>query len=539
MANPSNDATIPMTHFHLGTDLTGRTLAGRYRCDQLLARGGMAQVWVGTDLVLTRPVAIKVLDAALAADHDFLLRFRREAITAARLNHPSIVSIYDTCSDGGIEAIIMELVRGTDLRTVLDRRSQLPVSMAIVIGTQVADALHEAHSSGVIHRDIKPANLIVSEEGFPDAPRITVSDFGIAKALGSADLTRAGSTFGTAKYLAPEQLEGCEVGPAADIYSLGAVLYEALCGKAPFEADSELATALSRLHRNPLRLRQLRADVPRALDQTIMRSLARQPEDRFPSAMEFRAALLQSSSLASDEEATLTDVVANGAMDAGEATTSFAKSERSWLLPASLLLVVAGLLILLTGLFLNGPAERIIDRVFHGELLANSTEHPNTSTTARPTETLRIAGGQSFDPLGTPDSAGRTGEHDGEIPNIYDDDTETAWSTESYTSNFPSLKNGVGFYLKRLPGGTIREVVVQSAAGGWTFNVYTSEIPPKTLQGWGEPVASNIKALAGETKTSFAAREDQYVLIWITSLAEPNQVTRGYVAALRNIELRG
>src|SRR3954463_12314876 len=208
----------------LGTE-TGRVINGRYRLDRLVASGGMAQVWDATDEVLARRVAVKVLHPHLAADESFVARFRREAVAAARLSHPSIVSIYDTCSDDGCEAIVMELVDGSTLRELLDERKWLEPGQAVTIIAEVADALETAHRGGVVHRDVKPANILLSSDG-----RVLVADFGIAKA-GAADLTTTNTTLGTAKYLAPEQVEGNPVDGRADVYALGVVLYETLCGR--------------------------------------------------------------------------------------------------------------------------------------------------------------------------------------------------------------------------------------------------------------------------------------------------------------------
>ncbi|HEX8804330.1 MAG TPA: protein kinase, partial [Acidimicrobiales bacterium] len=235
----------------------------------------MAQVWRGTDEVLRRAIAVKILHAHLAADDTFVVRFRHEAIAVARLSHPAIVNVYDTCSDNGTEAIVMELVQGSTLR---DRLDEGPIEpwVAANIAAQVAGALDVAHAAGLVHRDIKPANILLSEDG-----RVKVGDFGIAKAAESADLTQEGSFVGTAKYLAPEQVESKPVDGRTDLYSLGVVLYEMLCGRVPFEGDSSSATALARLHQDPVRPRNIRPGIPRPLEAITMRLLARAPEARY------------------------------------------------------------------------------------------------------------------------------------------------------------------------------------------------------------------------------------------------------------------
>ncbi|MEZ5177419.1 MAG: protein kinase [Acidimicrobiales bacterium] len=210
-----------------GDDLRGRVLAGRYRLNAPIASGGMAQVWEATDDVLARRVAVKVLHPHLARDESFVRRFRAEAIAAARLAHPSIVSVYDTLADDGVNAIVMELVTGTTMRADLDQHGPLALNAVLAIGTQVADALAAAHAAGLVHRDVKPANILLSADG-----RVLVADFGIAKAAEGADLTSDGGMVGTAKYLAPEQIEGGRIDGRTDLYALGVVLYEALTGAA-------------------------------------------------------------------------------------------------------------------------------------------------------------------------------------------------------------------------------------------------------------------------------------------------------------------
>ena len=196
----------------------------------------MASVWSAHDEVLARQVAVKVLHPHLGADDQFVARFKREAVAAAKLAHPSIVAIYDTCTDGDTEAIVMELVRGPTLRAELDRRGRFAPPEAARIVADVADALATAHAAGIVHRDVKPGNVLLAADG-----RVLVADFGIAKAADGLDLTGTDTTLGTAKYLAPEQVDA-SLGPVdarADVYAAGVILYELLCG----------AAALRRRHR--------------------------------------------------------------------------------------------------------------------------------------------------------------------------------------------------------------------------------------------------------------------------------------------------
>ncbi len=229
-------------------------LAKRYRLDRRLAHGGMSEVWVATDTILDRQVAVKLLKASLADDPVVVERFRREAVAAAGLNHPYIVSIYDTVEDRGREAVVMELVPGRSLRGLLDRsRPHSASTRRSVIGRAVAAALDHAHQSGLVHRDVKPGNVLVTPEG-----RVKLTDFGIAKAVESRhdDLTAENVMMGTAKYLSPEQVLGFPLDGRADLYSLGLVLYECLTGKVPFTGATDGAIAIARLQRDPTPIRR-------------------------------------------------------------------------------------------------------------------------------------------------------------------------------------------------------------------------------------------------------------------------------------------
>ena len=263
-------------------------LGGRYELREPIASGGMAQVWLARDTVLDRTVAAKILHPHLATDAGFVERFRREAIAAARLSHSSIVSIFDTISANGVEAIVMELIEGRTLRAVLDEVGAMPIDEVIHVGISIASALDEAHRAGIVHRDIKPANIMVSSDR-----RVLVTDFGIAKAGSDSDLTVTGTLLGTAKYLAPEQVTGAKIDPRSDLYSLGVVLFEALTGSVPFRADTDAATALARLHQDPPPVRQLRPNVPPELEAIVAKLMARDPDGRFPRASALHEALIR------------------------------------------------------------------------------------------------------------------------------------------------------------------------------------------------------------------------------------------------------
>src|SRR5438270_2396396 len=262
-------------------------LAGRYRLVRLIDRGGMAEVWEGRDEILDRPVAIKCLNPSLSGDAQFHQRFRLEAVAAARLAHPNIVATFDTGLDDGVAYIVMELVAGRTLRQVLHDEDPLPIPKAVAIAAAVADALHYAHQAGIVHRDVKPGNILVGDDG-----RVKVADFGIAKAATDGDLTDAGTLLGTAKYLAPEQLDGRPQDRRSDVYGLGVVLYEMLSGRPPFTGETDMAVAFQHAHAEPTRVRELRPDVSRQLEGVVLKAMAKAPEQRFATAADLRHALL-------------------------------------------------------------------------------------------------------------------------------------------------------------------------------------------------------------------------------------------------------
>jgi eukaryotic-like serine/threonine-protein kinase len=265
-------------------------LAGRYRLERRLAQGGMAEVWLATDVSLDRKVALKWLKPSLATDPVVAERFRREAIAVAGLTHPNIVAVHDVFEDQGRQAVVMQLVDGKSLRQLLDVQTRLSPELTIHIGTCVASALDAAHHAGFVHRDVKPGNILVTADG-----RVLLTDFGIAKGLDSsgADLTSDNVMMGTAKYLSPEQVRGRRLDGRADLYSLGLVLYECLAGRVPFLGETDADTALARLQRDPTDLGRLRPTIPRGLVNLIHRLLSRNPNHRPATGAELRAELLR------------------------------------------------------------------------------------------------------------------------------------------------------------------------------------------------------------------------------------------------------
>jgi eukaryotic-like serine/threonine-protein kinase len=268
------------------TEVAGNTLIdGRYRVLRRIGSGGMADVYCAEDSHLGRQVAIKVLHRRFAQDQEFVERFRREAKSAAGLNHPNVVGVFDRGEHEGTYYIAMELLDGRTLKDIVGADAPLPQERVIDLGLQILQAAGFAHSHGVIHRDFKPHNVIVDEQG-----HAKVTDFGIARA-GASEMTETGSIMGTAQYLSPEQAQGHAVTATSDIYSIGVMLYEMLAGRLPFEGDSAVAVALKHLSEPPAPISQWRPDAHPALEAVVMAALAKDPAQRWQSAEDLAAGL--------------------------------------------------------------------------------------------------------------------------------------------------------------------------------------------------------------------------------------------------------
>lgn len=269
----------------------GELLAGRYLLNHPLAAGGMSDVWKATDQVLDRPVAIKVIRPGLLAEPGFAQRFAAEARILAGLRHPGIVGVHDYGeAPGPMAYLVMEFVDGEPLSGRLAREHQLTAAVTMDIVAQAADALQTAHLAGVVHRDIKPANLLICPDG-----KVVVVDFGVAKAQLSAGLTQTDTVLGTARYMSPEQVAGRSVGPTTDVYALGAVAYECLAGRPPFDAETPVAIAYKQVHEEAAPLPDAISAATRAV---VTRAMAKDPADRFPDA----AALAAAARAASQDE---------------------------------------------------------------------------------------------------------------------------------------------------------------------------------------------------------------------------------------------
>lgn len=503
----------------------GAKIGGRYRLEEPLALGGMARVWTATDEVLDRPVAVKILLEHLAEDTSFVARFRAEALAAARLAHPSIVAVYDTCAEDGIEAIVMELIEGETLRQRLDAGVLAPAEAAR-IGARIAAGLAAAHQAGIVHRDIKPANVLLSHDG-----RVVVTDFGIAKAAEGGDLTGGGQMLGTAKYLAPEQVELTPVDGRTDLYALGVVLFEAVCGRVPFLADTDAATALARLHQDPPRPSSVRPGVPPELEDVLARLLARRLDDRWPDAASLARTLtamagrLPRTVEPGDDVPHRPDPETRSwrgpdgppaPMPDRPAPSRPAPSpqpersvEREQIhRPAPAPRVVEepdhqrprrGARVMLIGVV---ALSLLVIGVLSWQVLGPSTE------TIRPTAT-------AYDPpFG---AAGGDGENDDDAGLAVDGDPDTAWSTERYDDpDITVLKPGVGLILDLGGGRRLDRLRLRSPTEGWTAQVHVLDAAPDgPLPEDSEPVAE-VADIPGDVDIPLGGTEGSVVVLWIT-----------------------
>jgi serine/threonine-protein kinase len=306
---------------------TDQLFAGRYRLERRLGVGGMSTVRLAFDTRLERYIAVKLLAEHLAQDPSFVSRFRREALSAARLVHPNIVQVFDFGSDedSGRQYIAMEYVDGHSCAEILRERGHLAPDQAVDILAQACRGLDYAHRNGVVHRDVKPGNLLVSRDAM-----VKLADFGIAKAAEQSDITKVGSVLGTAAYLSPEQARGEPAGPASDLYALGVVAYQLMAGRLPYEAAS-LTDLVRQQSSPPQRLDELEPDVPPALAAAVLRAMASDPEQRYPDADDMAQALRDG--LRGRGPTTVTEAAWSGPEDGTEATQMLAGTSSTAALP--------------------------------------------------------------------------------------------------------------------------------------------------------------------------------------------------------------
>jgi eukaryotic-like serine/threonine-protein kinase len=484
----------------------GDLVGSRYRLDELVGTGGMAQVWSATDTVLNRRVAVKILHPHLRTDPTFVERFRQEARSGAQLHHPSVVAVYDTVSAPELEAIVMELVEGETLRARLDRVGALPADAVRHLGVELADALDAAHRVGLTHRDIKPANILLCPDG-----SLKLADFGIAKDGSSTDLTQDGTLVGTANYLAPEQVEGAAVDGRADQFAVGVVLYEALCGRLPFNGDTETARAVARLHQRPTPPDQLTGAATPAVSAVILRMLERQPDARYPTMAEMAAALdraFETAASVPPPPAPVTNV--RPAVPAAAPR----RARRNWVGMTILAMLIGAALLVIVVLVDSGV----------------NTPHA-TATTSAPAQTglVPISNVTPFDPEGS----GPPGENNAQAGRTFDGNPATSWSTEQYQQRDFGTKSGLGLIVRLDRRVNLTRLDVDSPSIGWSAEVFVldaGDLPTGAPSG--APTA-RIDGANGNASADLGGHPGDTVLIWFTELGRGQGSYRIQVSELR------
>lgn len=527
-ATDTDEATVWPTMRRLGPD-------GRYHLEERLAAGGAATVWRAYDEHLDRSVAIKILHPHLVGDEDTVRRFERESRNAARIHHPNAIQIYDSGRLNDVVYLVMEYVDGPTLKSVLaDHGALNDWRVVAAIGEQMAAALAEAHTQGLIHRDIKPANILLTTDGM-----VKVVDFGIAKALTGAttDLTAEGTTVGTATYIAPEQYTGSEVDARADIYALGMVLYECLTGRPAYAGDTPTATAAARLTREILPPRQVRADIDRRLEDVIVRCTRRDVTERFGDVSAVAHALRQLNSAVEPSELTrdlvaaappeepafpdFPDVDPDAITDPGMA----AGQERS-----RARIAVA---------FLAGIAMTIAVI-----MILTGGEAPLGDGGSTGAEALEIATAQDFDPW----VADR--ENPQQVPNAYDRDVDTVWNSEGYRQGLANTKLGVGLWFE-LGDQSVSSIEIDFSGPGHegvVFELYGADEAPPDLtpdeaadggfvETWGQPIAEFRPEEASDNYDLEEPRTQNYWLLWFTEL--PRNDAGSEQVAVAEVKFRG
>lgn len=544
----------------------------------------MAEVWVATDLQLSRQVAVKLLKPTLANDPVVAERFRREAIAVAQLNHPNIVAVYDAIEEAGRQAVVMQLISGKSLRQLLDDQKRLSPDLTMHIGSCVASALDAAHQAGMVHRDVKPANILITPDG-----RVLLTDFGIAKGLEPAgdDLTNDNIMMGTAKYLSPEQVRGRRLDGRADLYSLGLVLYECLAGRVPFLGQNDADTALARLQRDPTDITRLRPTLPRGLPELIHRLLARKPEQRYASGAAVRAAIVEIQNRPADptlsgEPTDATQRVVDPTLrepvrgappasvvgpssrparavggyqpvpaspsnrtappatrverDRTPTGTGFVRQHPnrryqqrrgpSLVLVGALLLTAAVLVVVLV----NGLGSDMSGADVATTVAPTAPVEP--AATAAPVVGASIAAVAAFDPDGDGE------ENDDQASALIDGDPATGWSTVCYSSEYLGGKGGVGV-VATFDVAATGSLDIDIASAPWIVEVYasTDDTAPATIAAWGESIAS-ANALAAKTLTVPLLMPARHVLVLMRQLGPSDSCSsdnpfRGTITELR------
>ncbi len=496
----------------------GTMIAGRYRLDAVIGRGGMSTVYRAFDTVLERPVAIKLMHREITTDSDQLERFRREARSVAQLNHPHVVSVIDAgeepSPDGedpptGTPYIVLEYVDGETLKGLIRRGGPLEIPQALAYAIEIARALGAAHERRIVHRDVKPQNILIDPEG-----GAKITDFGIARSLSEEGLTLAGRVLGTTDYVSPEQALGQPVTPQSDLYSLGVVLYEMLTGDVPFHGDSPVAVAMKHVREEVPDVQARRPQLSAATAAVIDRALAKDLGQRYQDA----------AAMTADLEEVLAVEAARSGQTTGEVT--------------SVLQTLPGRLRRRLPWRMRHPGRWIASLALLGAIVAlvliAAANHAHRGTGIAPGASAKAglepvqlgeSSAHGYNPFGTGP------ENRDQIGNLVDSDPSTTWSTESYYDGTLKKPGGVGlgFYLDASPGVVARAIEIQTPTPGFGVQIYVADhvneaFPygssvPLTGRGWQGPVGMSAHVADGERiPLQLGGHSHPYYLVWMTTL---------------------
>jgi hypothetical protein len=498
--------------------LIGTVIGGRYRLDGEIGRGGMSTVYRAFDLVLERPVAIKLMHRETAADADQLERFRREARSVAQLNHPHVVTVIDAGeepSTNGVEGtsatpyIVLEYVHGETLKDVIRRESPLAIPQAIAYAIEIARALGAAHERQIVHRDVKPHNVLVSEEG-----GAKITDFGIARTLTEEGLTMAGRVLGTTDYVSPEQALGQPVTGQSDLYSLGIVLFEMLTGDVPFHGSSPVAVAMKHVREDVPDLQLMRPEVSAAtaavVERAVSKDLTRRYRDAASMLADLEEVLAIEASRTGQATGEVTSVLRTLPGSARRRLPWRMRHPARWAVSLALVVAIAAIAVVI-----------IAGRAHRG---AGVTPGITSHAGLEPVQ-LGQAAAHDYNPFGTGP------ENRDLIDNVVDGDPNTTWSTEQYYSGTLDKPGGVGLgiYLDAAPRVLAKAIEIQTPTPGFSVQIYVADqielrLPygnstPLSGRGWQGPVGMSTDVRGGERiPLALSGTPHRYYLVWLTTL---------------------
>jgi serine/threonine protein kinase len=491
--------------------LSSTVLSGRYRLESKLGSGGMSTVYLATDQVLDRPVAVKLLHREISEEADQLERFRREARAAARLSHPNLVGVIDAGEDDSRPYIVFEYIEGRTLKRRLQEEGRLPVDEAVAYAIEIGRGLTAAHARKLVHRDVKPQNVLIDPDG-----RAKVTDFGIARSLEQQGMTATGRVLGTTDYVSPEQAMGEDVDERSDVYSLGVVLYEMLTGDVPFRAETQVGVAMKHVNEPMPDVQAKRPEVSATVASVVDRATTKDPRDRYGTVAE----------MVRDLEQTLEVEAARRGGTSGEAT-SVLNSVPSHKRRLGRRRRISGPGVAVAIVLLALAAAAVI---FASRLDFGGDEGPSGSSTSE--VRLSVDAASEFDPEGD-------GQETGTQEQAVDGNpTGTAWSSEHYeTPDFGGLKDGVGLAIDA--GSTIggKSMTIRALTPGYDAEIYeVNGSPPDDLSGWGNPVAS-ISDGGDREAVRLPGKPATSLLIWITKMPQAQDDPDRYQMEISDVQL--